>query len=132
MRGVPTPHIKQCGTSQLPVLTIQVVWSCGGSLVVTTDCKLAVPDSNLAISPAYNALPVLRQVAVWDGNFTVGYPLRGGAEESSNKRTSGLPKTIKEKKNIAGSTDSPIEKIVGSQSKITNISSNSKSDSKSL
>ncbi len=52
--------------------------SSGGSLVATPDCKPVVTGSNPAISPAYSGLPVLRQVAFWDGNFTVGCPLRGG------------------------------------------------------
>jgi hypothetical protein len=46
------------------------------SLVATPDCKPAVPDSNLAIAPAYSGLPFLRWAAIWDG-ISLGCPLRG-------------------------------------------------------
>ncbi len=39
----------------------------GRSLVATPDCKLAVPGSNLAISPTYSGLPILGLAAIWDG-----------------------------------------------------------------
>jgi hypothetical protein len=52
--------------------------SSGGSLVATPDHKPVVLASNPAISSAYSGLPVLRWAAFWDGNFTVGCPLRGG------------------------------------------------------
>jgi hypothetical protein len=41
--------------------------SSGGSLVMTPDCKPAVPGSNPAISPAYSGLPTLGRAAIWDG-----------------------------------------------------------------
>ncbi len=53
-----------------------LVGSSGGSLVATPDCKPAVPDSNLAIAPAYSGLPFLRWAAIWDG-ISLGFPLRG-------------------------------------------------------
>ncbi len=40
----------------------------GRSLVVTPDCKHAVPGSNPAISPTYSGLPILGLAAIWDGN----------------------------------------------------------------
>jgi hypothetical protein len=69
----------------------------GGSLVATPDCKPTVLGSNPADSPVYSGLPVLRWVAIWDGNFTVGCPLRA-AEEKINKKDSSPSKTITEKK----------------------------------
>ncbi len=44
-----------------------LIWSSGGSLVVTTDCETAVLDSNPSISPAHSGLPILRRAAIWDG-----------------------------------------------------------------
>ncbi len=44
-----------------------LIGSSGGSLVATPDCKTAVLGSNLAISPAYSGLPVLRWAAICDG-----------------------------------------------------------------
>ncbi len=57
----------------------------GGSLVATPDCKPTVLGSNPEDSPAYSWPPVLRWAAIWDGNFTVGCPLRA-AEENINKK----------------------------------------------
>jgi hypothetical protein len=59
--------------------------SSGGSLVTRPDCKPAFPSLNLAISPAYSRLPVLGWAAIWDGNFTVGCPLRGSRGEKKEK-----------------------------------------------
>jgi hypothetical protein len=58
-----------------------LVGSSGGSLVVTPDCQPAVSGSNPAISPAYSGLPIFGWGAIWDGNSTVGCPLRGGRGE---------------------------------------------------
>jgi hypothetical protein len=70
-------------------------------LVATPDCKPTVLGSNPADSPAYSGPPVLRWAAIWDGNFTVGCPLRA-AEENINKTKKGLlvhQKTKRKKKN---------------------------------
>jgi hypothetical protein len=67
---------------------------------MTPDCKPTALGSNPADSPAYSGQSVLRWAAIWDGNFTVGCPLRGGrGKYKTKKRTSSPPKTIKEKKN---------------------------------
>jgi hypothetical protein len=60
-------------------------------LVATPDCKPAVLGSNLAISPAYGGLPILRWATIWDATSLLAV-LGGG-----KKGASGPPKTIKEK-----------------------------------
>jgi hypothetical protein len=69
------PAVTLVCNFKLPDLTQK--GSSGGSLVAILDCNPTVPGPNLATSPAYSGLPVLRRVAFWC-NFVVGCPLRGG------------------------------------------------------
>ncbi len=55
--------------------------SSGGSLDATPDCETAVLGADLAISPAYSGLPVLRWAANWDGTLLKAV-LWGVAEEN--------------------------------------------------
>ncbi len=66
-------------------------------MVATPDCKPTVLGSNPADSPAYSEPPVLIWAAIWDGNFTVGCPLRA-AEKNINKK--GLLVHQKQKQKI--------------------------------
>jgi hypothetical protein len=92
------------GFEQLPLIVpkIQqglVLLSSDGSFVATPGCKPAFPGSNSTISTAYSGLPVLRWAAIWNGNFTLGCPLRGGRREYKQKGFWSI-KTIKKKKDF--------------------------------
>ncbi len=59
--------VAHLGTVVAHLGTVVAHGNSGGSLVVTPDCKPAVPGSNPAISPAYSGLSILGWAAIWDG-----------------------------------------------------------------
>jgi hypothetical protein len=84
--------------SNAPFLEDNIWGSSGGSLVVTPDYEHAVSGLNLAISPAYSELPVLRWAAIWNLSF------EGQQRRIKTKRISSRPKTIKEHLNLTNPT----------------------------
>jgi hypothetical protein len=70
----------------------------GGSLVATPDCEAAVLDSNLAISPAYNGLPVHGWAAIWGMALCCRLSSEGPQKRIQTKGTYVPPKKFKEKK----------------------------------
>ncbi len=71
--------------------------SSGGSFIATLDCKPAVPGSNLAISPAYSRLLVVRWAAICDG-ILLWRSSEGQQRRINTKRASGPPKQLMKKK----------------------------------
>jgi hypothetical protein len=72
----------------------------GGSLVVTLDCKPAVPSSNLAISLAFSRLQGLRENAPGMAFHCRLYStLRKGRGKFKQEAFFGPPKTINGEKN---------------------------------